>query len=266
MSSDPTAICFILHLVAWLQAVRTRERELERQTAHRFNAFKYLRDDELGLSLMIADLLDPAGEHGQGTSFLEAMLETLPEANGRFGALQTTVTSPITVLTERQIPNGGRIDITVDIPLGTKPFCLAFENKPYAQDQTGQLRTYLEYLRHEYGEEFLLVYLPPVNREPDEAQSLDVRTRMLARTLQDHALCRRGQLARELVRGLPEVLRGRITTLVPEIRRVVLQGEIWRIQHDDRRRNAIRMRLPSYQPRPHASRARRARRVGLRPE
>ena len=159
----------ISHLTPRLQAVRTSERELDRQTARRFNAFKYLREDELGLSLMIADLLDPTAEHGQGTSFLKAMLDILPETSGRFGALRTTATSPITVVTERQIPNGGRIDITVDIPVGTKSFCLAFENKPYAHDQSGQLRTYLQYLSHEYGTQFLLVYLPPVDREPDEA-------------------------------------------------------------------------------------------------
>ena len=160
---------FISHLTPRLQAVRTRERELDRQTARRFNAFKYLREDELGLSLMIADLLDPTAEHGQGTSFLKAMLDTLPETSGRFGALQATATSPINVVTERRIPNGGRIDITVDIPLGTKSFCLAFENKPYAHDLSGQLRSYVEYLSHEYGTQFLLVYLPPVDREPDEA-------------------------------------------------------------------------------------------------
>ena len=158
----------ISHLAPRLQAVGTRERALDRQTARRFNAFKYLREDELGLSLMIADLLNPTAEHCQGTSFLQAMLDTLPETSGRFGALRTTVTSPITVLTERRIPTGGRIDITVDIPLGAKSFCLAFENKPYAHDLSGQLRAYLEYLRHEYGTQFLLVYLPPVDREPDE--------------------------------------------------------------------------------------------------
>ena len=159
----------ISHLAPRLQAVRTRERDLDRHTARRFNAFKYLREDELGLSLMIADLLDPTAEHGQGTSFLKVMLDTLPETGGRFGALQTTATSPIKVVTERRIPNGGRIDITVDIPLGSRSFCLAFENKPYAHDQRGQLRSYLEYLSHEYGTQFLLVYLPPVDREPDEA-------------------------------------------------------------------------------------------------
>lgn len=159
---------FISHLAPRLQADRTRQRELERQTARRFNVFKYLREDELGLSQIIADLLDPAAEHGQGTCFLEAMLDTLPETSGRFGAMRPTATRPITVATERQIPTGGRIDITVEIPLSSKSYCLAFENKPYADDSSGQLSEYLEYLREEYGTNFLLVYLPPVKRDPDE--------------------------------------------------------------------------------------------------
>ena len=160
---------FIRHVAPGLAGIRSRERQLDRRQAPRFNVFNYLREDELGLSRMIADLLDPAAEHGQGTSFLEAMLETLPETNGRFGELHSTAANPIRVVTERQITTGGRIDITVDIPLGSESFCLAFENKPYAHDLGGQLSAYLEFLKEEYRTLFLLVYLPPVHREPDEA-------------------------------------------------------------------------------------------------
>ena len=151
-----------------LQAARIVERRLDRHLARRFNVFRYLRDDELGLSRVIADLLDPAGEHGQGTSFLEAMLDALPEACGRFGALRPTATKPIRVMTERWTTTGGRIDITVDIPTATGRFCLAFENKPYAHDLNRQLTRYLDYLRQNYGARFLLIYLPPVHRQPDE--------------------------------------------------------------------------------------------------
>ena len=159
---------FLSRLAPRLEAARARALELERQTAPRFNVFKYLREDELGLSSVIADLLDPAAEHDQGSSFLKAMLDTLPETSGQFGALQPAASSPIRVVTERVIPSGGRIDITVDIPLDGKSFCLAFENKPYAHDLSGQVRTYLEYLNNEYGQQFLLVYVPPVDRNPDE--------------------------------------------------------------------------------------------------
>ena len=154
-------------LTPQLQRAVAAERQRERRRAPQFNVFKYLREDELGLSRIIADLLNPTAAHGQGTSFLEEMLDALPETRGRFGTLRPT--TPIRVATERWTTTDGRIDITVDIPSAAGRFCLAFENKPYAHDQGGQLKAYLEYLGEKYGTCFLLVYLPPVHREPDEA-------------------------------------------------------------------------------------------------
>lgn len=149
-------------LTPHLRAARTVERELDRHLARRFNVFRYLRDDELGLSRIIAELLDPAAEHGQGAIFLEAMLELLRVPLG------PTATDKIRIVQERGIPGRRRIDVTVDIPTDDGTFCLAFENKPYADDQPGQCRDYLEFLGDQYGERFLLVYLPPRCRMPDE--------------------------------------------------------------------------------------------------
>ena len=84
-----------------LEAARAAALERDRQLAPRFNVFKYLREDELGLSRMIADLLDPTTEHGQGTVFLEAMLDTFPETRGLFAELSETTANPIKVMTER---------------------------------------------------------------------------------------------------------------------------------------------------------------------
>lgn len=163
----------LLELTPQLQEAVAADRERERRQAPRFNVFKYLREDELGLSRIIADLLDPMAEHGQGTSFLEAMLDAMPETRGRFGKRRLTArtSSPIRVRTERRTTAGRFIDITVDIPEAGGRFCLAFENKPYAHDLDDQLKDYLEYLGapDRYGERFLLVYLPPVHRQPAEA-------------------------------------------------------------------------------------------------
>ena len=163
-----------------LKAAKAKERELDRRFASRFNVFKYLRTDELGLSRLIADLLDPSAEHGQGSVFLNAMLDVLRETGEKtralFGKLRATVATPATVVlerripvvTERGIPSAGFIDITVDIQSDDGTFCLAFENKPYADDGYRQLVKYLEYLDGSYKTRFLLVYLPPYDREPDE--------------------------------------------------------------------------------------------------
>ena len=180
-------------LTPHLHAARAVERELDRQLARRFNIFRYLRDDELGLSRIIADLLDPAGEHGQGTIFLEAMIDLLgiaPDARnparsgvvqsgeraaaatgkGHFGRLRSTAADKIRVVQERGgLPKRRRIDITVDIPTDDGLCCLAFENKPYADDQPGQCKDYLEFLDREYRGRFLLVYMPPHYRLPDES-------------------------------------------------------------------------------------------------
>ena len=141
----------------------------ERQEAPRFSSFKYLRDDEIGLSNVIADLLDPHAEHGQGTSFLEAMLEVVPDPPGWLTGLHLATAHSIHVKQEHWIPEGGgRMDITVEISSATGHACLAFENKPYANDLDRQIESYLEYLDKQYGTHFLLIYLPPVYRWPAE--------------------------------------------------------------------------------------------------
>ena len=157
------SVRLLQELTPHLRAARMVERELDRHLARRFNVFRYVRDDELGLSQIIAELLDPAAEHGQGTTFLEAMLELLGIP------FRFTGTERIRVLQERQIPGPRFIDVTVDIPTGDGLFCLAFENKPYAEDQPGQCCAYLEFLREQYEERCLLVYLPPRYRMPDES-------------------------------------------------------------------------------------------------
>ncbi len=138
------------------------ERELDRHLARRFNVFRYVRDDELGLSQIVAELLDPVAEHGQGTTFLEAMLELLGVP------LRLTATDRIRVLQERGIPGPRFIDVTVDIPTDDGLFCLAFENKPYAEDQPGQCWAYVKFLKKQYDGRCLLVYSPPRYRMPEE--------------------------------------------------------------------------------------------------
>ena len=67
--------------------------ELNRQLARRFNVFRYLRTDEMGFSKMIADLLDPAGDHGQEALFLELLAGRLKFAEGTNLAVGTTMAS-----------------------------------------------------------------------------------------------------------------------------------------------------------------------------
>ena len=121
-----------------LHAARMAERDRDRHLARRFNVFKYLREDEFGLSRIISDLLDPDAEHGQGTKFLEAMLGVFPETRRRFGALRPTGY-------ESDQSNDGALDHDGrphrhhrGHPFGDGSFLPCMENKPYAHDLPGR--------------------------------------------------------------------------------------------------------------------------------
>jgi len=161
-----------------IEADRALERELDRYLARRFNVFEYVRTDELGWSRVIADLLDPTQDHGQGTLFLEAMLDAFDQTRDRFARLFTSAGNPIMVRREHGTASGGRIDITIEIPDGDRIFCLAFENKPYAPQSADQVTRYLRFLNSQYGQHFLLVYLPPKGRGPSR-QDLSPSDRLL---------------------------------------------------------------------------------------
>ncbi len=147
---------------------RVLDRELDRNLAHRFNVLDYLRDNELGLSRIIADLLDPEARHGQGTLFLQTLLVSLKslKESPNWPDLDR---SHISVDVERVITADRRIDISVEIvDADGETCCLAIENKPYASDQENQVKDYLEYLRKEFGERFLLIYISPTGGGPSE--------------------------------------------------------------------------------------------------
>ena len=144
-----------------LAAARRIARELDRVLANRFNPLDYLRTDELGLSRIVADLLDPNAAHGQESLFLRSFFEKIANQlpGGRVPALD-----PASVATrcERSIGSYGRLDISIEIgTAGQQPLCIAIENKPFAADGEGQVDAYLKFLRIRYPERFLLIYLSP---------------------------------------------------------------------------------------------------------
>ena len=148
---------FFNELAPRLEAARTVERELDRQLARQFNAFDYLRTDELGLSKMIGDLLDPEGPHGQGQIFLRLLLDKVGfDYDGGLRNSRVDVELPI--------EDQRRLDVAVHID---DRHCLAIENKPYAGDQENQIRDYLAWLRKRY-ERFLLIYLSPRGEAPSD--------------------------------------------------------------------------------------------------
>ena len=155
---------FFAELAPRLDTARLLESELDRQLARRFNVLDYLRTDELGLSKILADLLNPRGPHGQGRSFLERFVEGLEEQVFR----PNLSTGRISVTLEKAIPSG-RIDVYIQLGNGDAAHCLAIENKPYAQDQQNQIKDYLKFLKGTFGERFVLIYLSPNGEGPSHS-------------------------------------------------------------------------------------------------
>ena len=158
---------FFAELSPRLETAKALERDLDRHLARRFNVFDYLNTLEAGLSQIIADLLNPGARHGQGSVFLATLLEELTEFQ-HLPDLSSVLPDSISVVTERVIPNKRRLDISVEIPGADGAFCLAIENKPYAEDQPNQIRDYLAFLDRRYSGRFLLIYLSPTGEGPEE--------------------------------------------------------------------------------------------------
>ena len=158
---------FFAALSARLASARAVERELDQVLARGFNALDYLRTDELGLSKIIADLLNPSSAHGQGSAFLEQFIRMVGPARWLADLAVPLDDFGVKVVRERTIDGGGRLDISVEFRLQQGDLaCIAIENKPYAADGEAQIADYLAFLRRRYGRLFLLVYLSPHGGRP----------------------------------------------------------------------------------------------------
>ena len=103
----------------------------------------------------------------RGTLFLRTLLDELTEIRER-PHLDINFTKRISVVTERVITNRRRLDISVEIPGSDGTYCLAIENKPYADDQRNQVKDYLTFLEQVYSDRFLLLYLSPTGQGPSK--------------------------------------------------------------------------------------------------
>ena len=162
---------FFTELTPRLETARKLDEEMNRVFAHRFNVLDYMRTDELGLSRIIADLFNPKASHGQGTFFLKSFLTRLiNESNCTVDKKWLDFEKEhVRVHVEKVIKDRRRIDIFVTIKRKSGSYCLAIENKPYADDQERQVKDYLNHLGEKYNKEnFLLIYLPSQGQFPSE--------------------------------------------------------------------------------------------------
>ena len=158
---------FLNGLKPQLEWARKVESELDRQMGRRFNVLDYVSTSELGLSRVIADLLNPNAAHGQGVLFLDLLLRGLKLD---FKAKHARVETEHTIRINGRLR---RLDILVVVESQDDRRCLAIENKPYAEDGSGQVRDYLDYLGHEYERDgaarHCLIYLSGSGEMPEKS-------------------------------------------------------------------------------------------------
>ncbi len=135
-----------------VRVLRQVERRLALQIAPDFSLFDFVRTDEIGLSRCLASILDPAGTHGQGNSYLSLFMEELgcaPQWHEDFRRAS--------VRTEARANGTRRYDIEVKSSEGRS---IVIENKPWATDQLLQMADYARQLERTCGPgEWKLVYL-----------------------------------------------------------------------------------------------------------
>lgn len=140
-----------------LEAVRVARERYAIKLSPGFNCFDYIYPDEMRLSEIIADLLNPNGKHSQGRSFLFAFLR-------RIGLEQWCNGEAVQVNTEVLTFNNRRFDIEIK----WQDRKLVIENKPWAEDQDNQLSDYIEDLRKGNLGHWHLVYLSGTGQEPSD--------------------------------------------------------------------------------------------------
>jgi len=144
-----------------LGAIKTAQDRYARTLSPNFSCFNYIDTDELMLSRIIADLLNPKGKHAQGRAFLNLFWGFLENRD----MLPTDWVSAwlqaktIQMETEVQTYEGRRMDIYCSTGKGHGSYGLCIENKPYAADQKNQLLDYATELKNRHGEHWHLMYL-----------------------------------------------------------------------------------------------------------
>lgn len=156
-----------------VQALETAQALYSRQLSPDFNTFDYINTNELGLSRILASLLDPKGSHAQQEAFLKLFVEyCLPEMYqtaerqvflNNLGKTEVFL-EEINVKSDTQ----RRMDIYLKCQVNDDSYGICIENKPYAADQFEQLKDYSEELEKRGHKAWHLVYLNEANEGPSE--------------------------------------------------------------------------------------------------
>lgn len=158
-----------------IENFRVQREKNELYDSNRFNPFQFLRTDEMGLSKILAFLLDPTETHGQGDLFLNSFLKFINKH--QFLAYQKVniYLEKITKEENDEITNettnkNGRHDIFIEGILDNKrSWVISIENKLQgAVDRPNQMHDYAKDLKNYVSDSYFLIYLPIFSNNPPE--------------------------------------------------------------------------------------------------
>lgn len=162
-----------------IENFRLQREKTELYDSNRFNPFQFLRTDEMGLSKILAFLLDPTETHGQGDLFLNSFLKFInkhqflayQKVNIYLEKITKEENDEITNETTNETTNkNGRHDIFIEGILDNKTsWVISIENKLQgAIDQPKQMHTYDKDLKNYVSDSYFLIYLPIFSNNPPE--------------------------------------------------------------------------------------------------
>ena len=150
-----------------IENFRLQREKNELYDSNRFNPFQFLRTDEMGLSKILAFLLDPTETHGQGDLFLNSFLKFI-------GKHQFLAYKKVNIYREKTTKEttkeNRRHDIFIEGLLGNKiAWVISIENKLQgAVDRPNQMHDYAKDLKNYVSESYFLIYLPIFSNNPPE--------------------------------------------------------------------------------------------------
>jgi len=156
---------FLLGLGFRLEIFRSVKKKLDVYLASDFSVFDLIVPDENRLSDIIADLISPAGKHGQGNIFLIEFLKIIGcEKLNNIDICNIRREESTDYLSKP----GRRIDIIIDF----NNFGIGIENKPWAGEQEDQINDYCRHLESKYKDKFCLIYLSGNGNKPQSIEKV----------------------------------------------------------------------------------------------
>lgn len=161
-------IITLLQKVQHLIALDKQRKEEARKRGERYNIFSVLGLETSEVqthSAFLASLLNPDGNHGVGSAFLDAFVRDM---NLEDLQLDTT-NSQVNV---EHVTSDGRIDILI---FDHNKKAIIIENKIYAGDQYEQLKRYDDYAKLQFTNGYRLLYLTLDGHKPSEDSTKDLK-------------------------------------------------------------------------------------------